>query len=185
MQFQSEFIRNEVLPRLGGLLQTACAAPETELLSILPRLTELDPQAARLLTQWADEMAALSPGARAELHTQTFELNPACVLYVSVHLFGQESFKRAKLMTGLDEAYHTAGFDRCGELPDHLGVILRFAPRFGSDEWDDLVRLCLLPTTEKMHGALAQSDNPYRRLIEAVAGLIAQEAQREVIHDRA
>ena len=47
-----------------------------------------------------------------DLYTRTFDLSPVCAPFLSVHLFGQESFRRARLMTALEEAYRKAGFDR-------------------------------------------------------------------------
>lgn len=175
-------LRNTVYPALAELLEPPSDAFDERLRAARSVVSGWDTAADERLQALGREMAPLTQGARSELHARTFELNPPCVLYLSVHLFGEESFKRAALMTGLDEAYHKAGFARGNELPDHLGVVLRFAPHFRDEEWDDLLRLCLVEPTKTMHESLSGSDNPYRHLLDAVQGLFALEAAREVSH---
>jgi nitrate reductase assembly molybdenum cofactor insertion protein NarJ len=102
-----------------------------------------------------------------ELYTRTFDLSPACAPFLSVHLFGQESFRRARLMTGLEEAYRKAGFDRGTELPDHVAVVLQAAEAFPEAEWAELVERVLARPLAKMKGSL-DARNPYRHLVEAV-----------------
>ncbi|HSL83045.1 MAG TPA: molecular chaperone TorD family protein [Thermoanaerobaculia bacterium] len=106
-----------------------------------------------------------------DLYTRTFDLTPVCVPFLSVHLFGQESFRRARLMTGLEEAYRKAGHDRGTELPDHLAVVLGAAEVFADDEWEELVEQVLARPLARMKGALSgegSAKNPYRHLLEAV-----------------
>lgn len=175
-------IRTHLCPSLGPLLDTPDAGFIARLDGVHAVAADVDEAAADRLGAFRGEMAGMSGGERAELHAHTFELSPICVLYVSVHLFGEESFKRARLMTGLDEAYHAAGFGRGRELPDHLGVILRFAPHFSDEEWDEMVRYCLAGPVREMHASLARTSTPYRLLLEAIAGVIEREAAREATH---
>lgn len=102
-----------------------------------------------------------------ELYTRTFDLTPSCAPFLSVHLFGQESFRRARLMTGLEEVYRKAGFDRGTELPDHVAVVLQAAESFPEAEWAELVERVLARPLARMKGAL-DAKNPYRYLVEAV-----------------
>lgn len=102
-----------------------------------------------------------------DLYTRTFDLTPVCAPFLSVHLFGQESFRRARLMTGLEETYRSGGFDRGTELPDHLAVVLGAAEAFSEDEWAELVEHVLARPLARMKGAL-DLKNPYRHLLEAV-----------------
>lgn len=173
--------REAVYPALAALLDPPDEGFR-ERLEAARRASAFDPATEAHLEALWSAMVPLTRGERAELHARTFELNPTCVLYLSVHLFGEESFKRAALMTGLDDAYRAAGFARGGELPDHLGVVLKFSPRFSDEEWGDLLRLCLIEPTKKMRESLAPSDNPYRYLLDAISGMLALEAAREVSH---
>ena len=130
------------------------------------------PRAARQLDRFLDRARSLGPERLQEVHGRTFELSPSCVPYLSVHLFGDGSFRRARLMAGLAESYHRAGFDRGGELPDHLGLVLRFAPHMDGDEWRELVRFCLVPALPSIAAGLEGTDNPYRHVLEAVRLLL-------------
>jgi nitrate reductase molybdenum cofactor assembly chaperone NarJ/NarW len=125
-------------------------------------------------TAWARfsaGMSALSADAREELYTATFDVTPACVAYVSIHLFGEENFKRGEFMAGLRARYQEASFDCQGELPDHLSVLLRFAGSTGEAERRELVEFCLLGPINKMIAALA-TENPYRALLEVVRAVL-------------
>lgn len=131
-------------------------------------------EAAAALDAFERAVARLSFQELQDLYTRTFELSPSCVPYLSVHLFGQESFRRARLMTGLEEAYGKAGFDRASEgneLPDHLGVVLRAAAVFSEEEWRELIEMAMARPLAKMAGAL-DPKNPYRHLLEAVRRLL-------------
>jgi len=138
-------------------------------------------EAAGHLEEFAAHMEGLDPARRVELFSRTFDLMPSCAPYLSVHLFGEESFKRAMLMTGLAAAYEREGFDRGGELPDHLGVVLRFASRFGDQEWDEFARLCLPTPLVRMRALLDPADNPYRHVVAALQSLLASEFVPEVL----
>lgn len=135
--------------------------------------------AAEALDDFERAVARLPLEQIEELYTRTFDLSPVCVPFLSVHLFGQESFRRARLMTGLEEAYRKAGFDRSdgdgSELPDHLGVVLRAAEVFSAEEWRELVDLAMARPLACMAGALeapGARKNPYRHLVEAARRLL-------------
>jgi nitrate reductase delta subunit len=123
---------------------------------------------AQALVAFDNAVGELSLDELQDLYTRTFDLTPRCVPYLSVHLFGAESFDRGRLMTGLDDAYRRAGFDRGSELPDHLGLVLRFATAFDETEWDELVTLCLARPLALMLGELQEAGNPFRHAVEAV-----------------
>lgn len=177
-----QILADPIYPALAELLESPSEDFDRHLYAALRLANTTDLKLAARLHSLQRELESIGERERAELHASTFELSPACVLYVSVHIFGEESFKRAKLMTGLDEAYHAAGFDRGGELPDHLGVILRCASAFGDEEWSDLMRLCLVASSAKMSASLARTSNPYRHLLAGIHGLLEQQTAREGCH---
>jgi len=119
------------------------------------------------LTRFVGAMQSLAAGEREELYTATFDITPACVLYVGVHLFGEDNSKRARFMAALQARYRESGFHAAGELADHLAVILRYAAATAEVECRELAAYCLLGALEKMLGALDRT-NPYRSLMEAV-----------------
>lgn len=128
--------------------------------------------AADALGEFWRELSGLSMEHAQELYTRSFDLSPVCVPYVSVHLFGAESFKRSELMTGLIAAYERVGFDRGTELPDHIALLLQCAPRFDANEWIDLAALVLTPALEKMSEALTNAGSPWRHVARASQALL-------------
>lgn len=130
--------------------------------------------AATSLGLFGSRASALSPEEREELYAATFEVTPACVLYVSIHLFGEENFKRGAFMAALHARYRETGFTPSGELPDHLGNLLRYAARVEEQECRELAEFCLLGPLHKMLAAL-DAQNPYHALL-AAAGACLQEA---------
>lgn len=102
-----------------------------------------------------------------ELYTATFDVTPVCVPYVSIHLFGEENFKRGEFMAALNARYVETGFATNGELADHIAVLLRFAAQVDEVERRELAEFCLLGPLEKMIAALPEA-NPYRQVLEAV-----------------
>jgi len=112
-------------------------------------------------------MRASSPEEREELFTSVFDVSPACVPYVSVHLLGEENFKRGAFMAALHRRYQETGFSTGGELPDHLAVLLRFAAETHEAERRELVQFCLLGPLDRMIEALA-AENPYCGLLATV-----------------
>jgi len=164
------------LNTLTGLLEYPGSEFEGRLRSVIPaERRHTSAQSAALcrdaattaLERFASAISALTPDAREELYTGTFDVTPSCVLYVSIHLFGEENFKRGEFMAGLQARYQQAGFSPKGELPDHLSVLLRFAAQTDDAERRELVQFCLLGPIGKMMAALSEA-NPYRALLEAV-----------------
>ncbi|NUQ80226.1 MAG: nitrate reductase molybdenum cofactor assembly chaperone [Bacteroidetes bacterium] len=100
-------------------------------------LDELDvlPACYQNLTALIDSLRDQSPDEWREIYTTTFDMNPACHLYASIHLFGEENFKRSMLMARLADAFESEGFSHSGgELPDFIPVLLRFATFLGPGE---------------------------------------------------
>jgi nitrate reductase delta subunit len=116
-------------------------------------------------------MAALTHDAREELYTATFDVTPQCVPYASIHLFGEENFKRGEFMAALHSRYELLEFATAGELPDHVAVLLRYASMLGEAERRELLEFCLLGPLAKMIRMLAEN-HPYRFLLEAVDELL-------------
>lgn len=97
-----------------------------------------------------------------ELYVATFELTPVCYPYIGYQLFG-DTYKRGEFLVQLNARYRAIGFIAPGELPDHLGVILRYL----AQAWDaDLVTEGVIPSLERMDEQLA--NNPYRDLLRAM-----------------
>lgn len=154
-----------------------------EHLRLACRLLEKDcPSASEALSLFLKNVQKESLKDLKEIYTRTFYVFPQCIPYVSVHLFGEESFKRAEIMAGLQEVYQKKKFDSGKELPDHLAVILRFAPHFSSEEWQDMVHFCLKKSVETMVQNLKKAKNMYRFVLQAIRSVLEMEYSKEVIH---
>ena len=135
------------------------------------------PEALRrieLFAAFEDRLGGLTPEMRQEHYVRTFDVTPKTSLYLSVHLFGEENFKRAELMAGFRSAYARAGRDVGPELPDHLSTVLRHNDCFDEEEWGELVRLCLSPSLPAMIRSLDTDENPYALALEGILGLVRQ-----------
>ena len=149
------------LTQLGRLL----AYPMADFDEILVQAHELVDSLH--LVAFRNAIADLTDDEREELYTATFDVTPRCVPYASIHLFGEENFKRGEFMAALHHEYEKVGFATHGELPDHLAVLLRYAATLGEPARREMVEFCLLRPLEKITQSLPE-DHPYLHLLNAV-----------------
>jgi nitrate reductase delta subunit len=121
--------------------------------------------------QFAAFLAALeglSQGEWEELYTRTLDLNPAFAPYLGFQMWG-DSYARGEFMAQLSHAMQENQIERGGELPDHLGPVLRYLAAV-ADPLPQLLEV-LQPALTKMTARLEREDasNPYRHLLQAVA----------------
>ena len=140
------------------------------------------PPAAAELDAFATALQDLPFDKVEEIYTRTFDIAAQCVPYVSVFLFGQESFKRSQLMAGLTEVYERAGVNIGSELPDHIAVILRHAPHFTAEEWEEMAHYCLPAPVAQMIRDLDRGPNPYRHVARALQIIIETDFPAEAPH---
>lgn len=126
-------------------------------------LTDHSSLAAKQLARFSKFADANSLGDLEELYTSTFDLKPVCYPYVGYQLFG-DTYKRGAFLAQLNARYREQGLNEiAGELPDHLGMILRYLAHV---EDEALVAEGVIPTLKKMIDQL--KDNPYRDVMRAV-----------------
>ena len=169
-------------PLLGVLFDSPAEGFTEPIDAALAAIKENCPEAAACLQRFLDEVTALPLSRLQELHSATFDLTPSCAPYVSFHLFGEEDQQRSQLMTGLLECYAQVGFDPSPELPDHIGVLLCFAPQFNEAEWADMINYVLDAALEKMVPQMEDTRNPYGHLLNAIQTAVAEEFAGEKTH---
>jgi len=143
----------------------------------------VSPEAATLLDEFRAFVEQTSPARLDELYTLTFDLQLVCYPYVGYHLFG-ESYKRGAFLARLNEGYRAHGFSAGNELPDHLGMILRFLSMNGEGDFSQtLVNEGVNPAVNKMAQSFGENgDNPYSGVIQALL-LVLQERTKEGVND--
>ena len=146
------------------------------------RLSDQNAKAAVFIDQFRSNWCSLTLQERQETYTRTFELTPACAPYVSVHLFGEESFARSRFMTGLAQTYARFGLDTRGELPDHLSIVLRAYEWLEPEERKDLRDYCLAKALTAMQSALSRSHNLYLDLVTALTCHLDAVSAQEASH---
>lgn len=153
---------------LGSLLEYPTADLRQTYENFAEGLATECPEAASLMRDFFNQMSSFDLSMRQEHYVQTFDVMPRSSLYLSVHLFGEESFKRAELMAGLKSAYERHQAYEMTELPDHLSVVLKQNALFNEEEWSELVSMCILPALPKLAHDLKASQNPYALVLKAI-----------------
>lgn len=168
-----------VYTQFGNLLEYPAPGHLERSILLARELKDDRPEAAAHIEAFVDEIGTWPLEKMEEAYTRAFDISPQGVPYLSVILFGEDNYKRAKLMTGLKERYVEHGIDLEGELPDHIGVILRFAGIFSDDEWRELACWCVPGPLKVMIRGLTRAQNPYRHVLEAVRLICAESFPRE------
>lgn len=171
---QIQIKKQVIFEELGDLLEYPLYDFREELLEISEHVESISSSAADRLKDFYSRMKRMELEMWQEFYVQTFDLTPVCSLYISVHLFGEESFKRAELMAGLKKVYEKNYQGSSTELPDHLAVILGNNALFSKEEWQELVKMCLLPAIPSMIKKLEAAQNPYSLILKTVQELLAE-----------
>lgn len=166
-----------------GLFADVFAYPTARYLDSVRALAGAFPAQAAPLAELDAALSPLGPTALEELYVRTFDVSAACVPYLSVHVFGEESFKRAELMTGLAAAYAREELHPGRELPDHISVVLRLGPAL--PEWHELVRACVLGAVAAMRAEAEGAKSPHRHALDALLGALAAEVCLTPAEERA
>ena len=144
--------------------------PETEhtVTCCYELLAQKNPAGAEQLRRFKVFVENNLPAHLEETFTATFELQPLCHPYVAWQLCG-ESQQRTLMLMKLTEIYRQHEFSTSNELPDHLSEVLRFiGTRCDLQHHAELVADAIIPTLDKMIGAIEKEDHPYRSLLVAL-----------------
>ena len=161
--------------QIGVFLEYPASDPRETLMTFAGQIEADSGEVANCLRDFYGKMKRMDLAMWQEFYVQTFDLMPQCSLYISVHLFGEESFKRAELMAGLKAVYEHRGGPATTELPDHMAVVLRQNALFNDEEWSEFVTMCLLPVIPTMIKKLEKNANPYVLILKAIQKILAEE----------
>lgn len=138
----------------------------------LKRYSPASPLAATRITDFQTAIDSLSPATLEEIYTRSFDIAPVCIPYITAYLYGDENYERGNLMHKLTDRYRESGFDPGQELPDHIRVVLKFAPSFSQDELHELTEYCLLKPLSEMHQSLQEAENIYANVVAAALDML-------------
>lgn len=169
-----------------NLLASLGAALEYPDASFSARINALDSMSSEYegvqnaVQEFRTAIEPYSSDERAEIYTRTFDVAPTCIPYLSIHLFGEESFHRARLMVGLRGSLLDVGADLGTELPDHFVIVLKAAPLLSDLEWDDLVTFVLRGSLHAMYQSIAKTENPFRWLLKAAQEVVGPATEEDL-----
>jgi nitrate reductase delta subunit len=139
------------------------------------RIGEFYPGAGDALGRFLEIASKMELGELESLYLRTFEIAAPCIPYISIHLFGEESFERGAFMAKLLDRYGQLEFQAGEELPDHLSVMLRFADRVEGEELRELLQYCLLRPVQIMMERL-EASNPYVQVLASLLEVLSGKA---------
>ena len=144
-------------------------------------LTPLQREAADFVWRFKTFLNLTSLSRMEELYTSTFDLNGICCPYVGYHLFGDGNH-RGTFLSGLKEHYRICHFSAGNELPDHLGVMLRFLANIeNEEEREEIILLCIIPAVKKMLEGFRGSSNPYKGVLQGLLLMLQSNIRSEEI----
>ncbi len=163
--------------RLYELFSTILDYPDSQLSErvdeAIALLSSLHGKASTLLAEFQTFLAKTPIGTMEEIYSRTFDLQAVCFPYVGYHLFG-EDHRRGLFMAGLKGDYKANQFSCGNELPDHLGVMLRFLANESHEGRDEMIDLCVIPALKKMVARLDGASNPYQKVLESLLLVLRQ-----------
>jgi len=129
-------------------------------------LQAVEPASTGLLDRFAKAIAGLPTESLQDSFTQSFDLNPACVLDLGWHLFG-EQYERGEFLVKMRGLLRREGIYESRELPDHLTHVLRLLGRMEPEEAEEFVSACVFPALDKACAGFADKENPFTLLLGA------------------
>ncbi len=121
-------------------------------------------------TRFVEKVTALGLEGWEELHTRTLDLSPVLVPYVGYAIW-EDNYQRGAFLSDMQRAEREAGVDPHGELPDHLDPVLRYLAVAPEPIPGLLEILPQALATMSKNLKKAESANPYRFLLEAIAAV--------------
>lgn len=108
-----------------------------------------------------------------EIYINAFDLRPDCTPNLGYHLFGDDG-RRGLFLAELKGRMAAAGIDLGSELPDHLGLVLRYIDRV-EEERPPLIEDCMLPALARVAEILDATENPYKHAVRALLSFLERE----------
>lgn len=162
----------EVHDRIAGLLEYPGPAGAEMAAAEALAAADLVPAAREGLLRFAAEAGRIGTGGLEELYTRTFDNCPERALEVGWQAFG-ETYARGAFLVGMRERLRDAGVPETGELPDHLGHVLRVLGRMPEETAAAFADGVIQNAVRKMIDGFPEKDHAYLGPVEAAAAVVA------------
>lgn len=132
---------------------------------------EIDPEAARYLSDFNARVCSLTVEEAQELYVQTFDLNPICALEVGWQLYG-DNYDRGNFLVNMRQELQRYGVPEIVELPDHLCHILPLLARMDFSTARSFGAASANPALKKMLAAFEGKNSPYEKVLKALSRIL-------------
>ncbi|MDT8325358.1 MAG: molecular chaperone TorD family protein [Bacteroidota bacterium] len=122
------------------------------------------------LQDFADGVRELPQGAREELYTRTFDINPVASLELGWHLYG-EQYERGSFLVRMRGLLREAGIPEQTELPDHCAHVLQLLGRMEEEQRRAFIGSHVGKALRIMREQWTKEENPYRSCLDALRGV--------------
>lgn len=172
----------ELFHRFAEILEYPTPSLPHKVVKCIALLTSFDMDVVSLLTEFQAFLKITALERMEEIYTRTFDLQAICHPYVGYHLFGDGN-QRSLFMCFLKKHYSSCGISAGNELPDHLGIMLRFTSSCIAPEREELVSECIFPAVKKMVSGFGDNKNPYKGVLEALLLFLQKEGMGQTNPD--
>ncbi len=138
---------------------------------------------APLMKPFGDTIGSMTTEEVQELYTRTFDINPVCTLEVGWHIYG-EDYARGEFLVKMRQMLREHTLPESSELPDHLTHALALLARLDGKDADEMAARYVLPALKKMLDGMADIDNPYKAVLDAIVKSIRNHHDVEIVSPR-
>ncbi len=157
-----------VLASFADALEYPGADLEARLAACRDAVAGESADAAALVAAFMESVRGTPAGHLEELYAAAFDLQEECAPWIGAHLF-RDDHRRGAFMARLAESYRVHGFAAGKELPDHLGVVLRYlAADRGDEAASELLALAVVPAVTAITQGLARQAHPWEPLLRGL-----------------
>ncbi len=172
-----------ILKALSALL----CYPTTELIEVLPELDalisaehQLDPTRRAALGKLLEALRQSPLIASQQRYVELFDRGRSLSLHLFEHVHA-ESRDRGQAMVDLVQLYEAHGYELAArELPDYLPLLLEFLALIPAEAALPQLQDAA-PVLSLLGARLAERENPYRAIFDALAGLAGEPAELAAI----
>jgi nitrate reductase molybdenum cofactor assembly chaperone NarJ/NarW len=160
-----------ILEKFGKLLSYPGGGYLSEIDACRNAAPEIDPEAARCLSDFKARVCGLTLEEAQELYVQTFDLNPVCALEVGWQLYG-DNYDRGNFLVKMRQELERYGVPENIELPDHLCHVLPLLARMDPETARSFGRASVVPALNKMLAAFEGKSSPYENVLKALGRIL-------------